>query len=681
MDGEQTVDARENPLVVSVHEPVGLECTEQQYNAGGTVLQKPNVVYTANAHAEGLGAPVNIKVVVPPSTAPSTLDHDLMLLDEIDKIVQVHSAQRSKRAESKLSALWNLLFCATGLCFCLSIMLGLIAFMYNMSQMYWAEYNHGERSFWITFMFWTGTLLLLFTTTTCLLSIESVYHYVSCTKRQRSMWSGRRFRGAVLLLIAVLFAPSCATIASVLARDDIFVGSRRPDNFAAVNFVGRFVALYTWVLLTAFSSFVLWKIPDWMAGYTREAKIPESKQQAQPAIVEPSCDGVDISTPRGTTAASVLNELACEDDLESDNDAAEADRSSQRKSNALVVAEVYNGICFSVFFLWIMPLVAAACYSHVQCDSNCDRGTCSLWSSTCSACEDNYVGEFCQYAPAYRFDNCRVASHCGTYVRVESTIYGDLDLDEVSLEMSCPLRNISQLQTNCYGQNRVLKMLVVAQEFDERDSATDSCDGAPKYRQATRMVETTTTRNGLIEEPIRADDPRHLPLWLYRRNDYYSSSYQTEHYTYGWTVSNGVDAEHCYGVYYHRGHDWYDYDWSTDHVLIGSFRGGGAYDDKFTENVPTELVWDEAVENTGSVRRYDECFDYNRRCWETTRDAFSVVSSLRWLYPKFLAYSASPTEFMCACDCASVHAIADGSVSVMKSSLALLSSIVEQWSA
>lgn len=193
-------------------------------------------------------------------------------------------------------------------------------------------------------------------------------------------------------------------------------------------------------------------------------------------------------------------------------------------------------------------------------------------------------------------------------------------------------------------------MLVVAQEFDERDSATDSCDGAPKYRQATRMVETTTTRNGLIEEPINTDDPRHLPLWLYRRNDYYSSSYQTEHYhTYGWTVSNGVDAEQCYGVYYHRGHGWYDYDWSTDHVLIGSFRGGGAYDDKFTENVPTKLVWDEAVEYTGSVQRYDECFDYyNRRCWETTRDAFSVVSSLRCFTLSFSRIAPHPLN-LCAC--------------------------------
>lgn len=199
-------------------------------------------------------------------------------------------------------------------------------------------------------------------------------------------------------------------------------------------------------------------------------------------------------------------------------------------------------------------------------------------------------------------------------------------------------------------------MLVVAQEFDERDSAADSCDGAPKYRQATRMVEATGThddRSGVspapLEQPIEVDDDlQHPPLWLYRRNDYHSHyndyrytydsyDYYGGYYSYGWTVSNGVDAEHCYGVYHHyHYHGSYNsvhyYDWTTDHVLIGSFRGGRAYDDKFAANVPTELVWDEVVARAQVSNQYDDCFDFDTRCWETTQDAFSVVSPLRCLH-------------------------------------------------
>lgn len=433
MDSEKPCDARKNPLVVHVDEPV--ERVHEQHD-GGTVLRKPNVVYQANAQAEGLGAPVNIKVVVPPSTAPSALEHDLVLLDEIDKIVGAHSAQNNNSTRTQL---WNNVFsCAltTAACgFCLFIVLGFIALMYDMTQSYWAEYNHGERSFWITFGFWTGSLLLLFSTVTCLLSTERVYNCISCTKRQQSIWSDHRFRAAIFLLIFVLFAPVCATMASILARDDIFIGARRPENFAAVDFVGRFVAVYTWVLLSAFAYFVLWKLPYWMIDYTRGAKTtPELKQLAQPATVKASRDSVDLSASHGTADSAVVNDLVYNDDSIRDNDATGAVSSSQQESNARVVKEIYNSVCVSGILLWILPLLASGCYSHVQCDSNCDHGTCSLLSGTCSACEDGYVGEFCQYAPAYRFDNCRVASHCGLYVRVESTMYGDLELDQVSLD-------------------------------------------------------------------------------------------------------------------------------------------------------------------------------------------------------------------------------------------------------
>ena len=189
------------------------------------------------------------------------------------------------------------------------------------------------------------------------------------------------------------------------------------------------------MLLTAFSSFVLWKLPTWIASYTRETEEPESKQQAQPTIVEASRAGVCVSP--GIDTGTVLNDLAKDDDSVYDNDAIEAVSSSQQKQNALVVGEVYNGVYVCSFLLWILPVLAAACYSHVQCDSNCDHGTCSLLSG-CSVCQDGYVGQFCQYAPAYRFANCSVASHCGTYVRVES-IYDDLDLNQVCLATSCPL--------------------------------------------------------------------------------------------------------------------------------------------------------------------------------------------------------------------------------------------------
>ena len=216
-------------------------------------------------------------------------------------------------------------------------------------------------------------------------------------------------------------------------------------------------------------------------------------------------------------------------------------------------------------------------------------------------------------------------------------------------------------------------MLIAAQEFDERDSATDTCDGAPKYRQATRMVEVSTTRTTARSEPLeqRIDGDDVSALWLYRRNDYEAHDYMYGYYynghlqedgyhSYGWTVSNGVDAEHCHGVYHHYYHTSYEYafDWSTDHVLVGHFRGGTAYDDKFASNVPTELRWDEVVENTGSTRRFDDCFDYRTRCWETTRDEFSVVSSQRCLCLLSLAYIASITELLCMCDYAPVRAMA-----------------------
>jgi hypothetical protein len=218
---------------------------------------------------------------------------------------------------------------------------------------------------------------------------------------------------------------------------------------------------------------------------------------------------------------------------------------------------------------------------------------------------------------------------------------------------------------------------MIAQEFDERDSATDSCDGAPKYRQATRMVEVstrTTARSEPLEQRIDDGDDRSA-LWLYRRNDYdahdhmygnhYNGHPQDGFHSYGWTVSNGVDAEHCYGVQFiHNDHSYeYAYEWSTDHVLVGRFRGGGAYDDKFGSNVPTELRWNEAVgwNEAGSARQSDDCFNYRWRCWETTRDEFSVVSSLRCLCLLSLACIASITELLCMCDYAPVRAMADGS--------------------
>ena len=237
MDGETTLYECENPMLVHVDEPSGAKIADN----GATVLRKPNVVYKARADAEGLGAPVNINVVVP-SAAPSSGLDSLTLLDEIDKLIDAHSTalREEHQAEIEQSD------CTCGpvlrrvitsfVCLCV------ILVMCEMTQSYWAEFNHGERSLWIMFMFWTGTFLLA---GTCWLSTESVYHWESCFKTQPSLWSGCKFRGAVLLLVAALPAQLCATMASYLARTEVFVGAYRPENFVAVNFVGQFVALYT----------------------------------------------------------------------------------------------------------------------------------------------------------------------------------------------------------------------------------------------------------------------------------------------------------------------------------------------------------------------------------------------------------------------------------------------------
>jgi len=416
-----------------------------------TVLTEPNVVYNAQSHAEGLGAPVNISVVVPP--APSGEDMQVALLGEIDRIVTARtegiaeSQKKNTRPAKGITqiqrriedvVLWILYVFFSGL-FC-TMFYGLLYILYAGTQSYWAEYNHGERSFAITFIFWTGQLLCLFLWGAVICWTSSGYS-VACTAKTQTMWSNSMFRGAMFLLVAICLAPLAATAASVLARDEVFVGAGKHENFPADNFVGRFVALYTWVLFTAQAGFGLWKLPCWIADYTRPpqedpafagtTQVGDTRLSASAAEQDAVRDHLSMlgqeeltdvvlesfknlklqPTEWMTELMSMEQDGSLETFIEACGTKIEQDKHSDQErlnKNALVVAELQACTRVAVFCLWILPLLAAVFYSYIQCDANCDRGTCSgLFWGTCSECTDDFIGEFCQFAPAYRFENCR----------------------------------------------------------------------------------------------------------------------------------------------------------------------------------------------------------------------------------------------------------------------------------
>ena len=387
-------------------------------------------------------------------------------------------------------------------------------------------------------------------------------------------------RVSIFVVIAVLVAPLAATIASANATGNI---PDRHENYSAEYFTGMFAAVYTWVALMLLSAWGLYQLPSWIAGYTRETSaeqttgssvdddehtkgVPDGAASVRQhltamgreevtALVIRAFDQIDLAPAEYLSELQQKETDGCLDDfLESCSVDAAARLAAVTvavaqctESHELVVQEVRSGIGIGVCMVWIAPLLFYFGYSAVQCSSNCDKGTCSGFGwGTCSACSHNYVGQYCQYAPAYSFSGCYESDHaCGIYVRHEPDPNYTDELDR---------------------------------ELDERDSASHTCNGAPKYR-----------RN---QTPAGASD-----LWLFRRNGYdLNSNYYSSRSTtmsYGWTVSSGIDAERCdHGSssvdssYYDYYRYYRSYAYHTDHELIGTAIGGSAYDDDHSPNVP-----------------------------------------------------------------------------------------------